>query len=77
MTTHNDVFGARATLESAYGPVTYFHLAALAKRGVQLDRLPYTVKILLENALRHLDGTLVTENELLALANWRPGRPGR
>ncbi len=47
MTTHNDVFGARATLESAYGPVTYFHLAALAKRGVQLDRLPYTVKIIL------------------------------
>src|SRR5579884_1150790 len=74
MTTHNDVFGARATLESAYGPVTYFHLAALTKRGVQLDRLPYTVKILLENALRHLDGTLVTEDEVLSLANWKPGQ---
>ncbi len=77
MTTHNDVFGARATLESAYGSVTYFHLAALAKRGVQLDRLPYTVKIILENALRHLDGTLVTEDEVLALANWRPGQAGQ
>src|SRR5579875_1532403 len=77
MTTHDDVFGARATLESAYGPVTYFHLAALAKRGAQLDRLPYTVKIILENALRHLDGALVTEDEVLALADWQPGQAGQ
>jgi aconitase A len=77
MTTHKDVFGARATLESAYGPVTYFHLAALAKRGVQLDRLPYTVKIILENVLRHVDGTLVTEDEVLSLAQWKPGQAGQ
>ncbi|HET9919753.1 MAG TPA: aconitate hydratase AcnA, partial [Ktedonobacteraceae bacterium] len=74
MTTHDDVFGARATLEGVHGPVTYYQLAALAKRGVQLERLPYTVKIILENVLRHVDGTLVTEEEVLSLANWKPGQ---
>src|SRR5579883_3393936 len=74
MTTSNDVFGARQTLEVAGGPVIYYRLDSLTKRGVQgLDRLPYTVKILLENALRHVDGEIVTEKEVLALANWTPG----
>ena len=54
MTTHNDVFGARATLEGVHGTVTYYHLGALAQRGIQgLERLPFTVKIILENALRY------------------------
>ncbi len=75
MTTSNDVFGARQTLEVAGGPVIYYRLDSLTKRGVQgLDRLPYTVKILLENALRHVDGEIVTEKEVLALANWVPGQ---
>jgi aconitase A len=75
MTTSNDVFGARQTLEVAGGPVIYYRLSSLTQRGVQgLDRLPYTVKILLENALRHVDGEIVTENEVLALANWMPGK---
>ena len=33
MTTHNDVFGARATLEGVQGTVTYYRLNALAQRG--------------------------------------------
>src|SRR5579885_1324661 len=75
MTTSNDVFGARQTLEVAGGPVIYYRLSSLTQRGVQgLDRLPYTVKILLENALRHVDGEIVTEKEVLALANWVPGQ---
>ncbi len=45
MTTNSDVFGARATLQSEFGTVTYYRLNALAGRGVQgLERLPYTVK---------------------------------
>jgi aconitase A len=39
-----------------------------------LDRLPFTVKILLENALRHAGGELVSEEEVLSLARWVPGQ---
>ncbi len=75
MNARHDMLGARTTLKSAKGTVIYYQLAALAKRGVQgLDRLPFTVKILLENALRHAGGELVGEDDVLSLARWAPGR---
>src|SRR5712691_1116249 len=75
MTAHNDVFGARAKLQGAAGNVIYYRLDALAERGVTgLERLPYTVKIVLENLLRNVGGGLVHEDEVDSLARWVPGR---
>ena len=75
MATHKDVFGARATLKSDYGTVFYAQLAALTKSGVQgFERLPVTVKIILENLVRHTDGELLTEDDVLTLARWAPGQ---
>ncbi len=72
--TYNDVFGARSTLEGAYGNITYYKLAALAAKGVEnLDRLPFTVRIVLENLLRNAGNGIVSENDVLALARWTPG----
>jgi aconitate hydratase len=74
MTTSNDPFGARSTLQLADGTIEYYRLQSLAARGVAgQERLPYTVRILLENALRLCDGRLVTEDEVLQLARWQPG----
>ncbi len=64
-------FGARATLSSATTgqTVTYFALEALRGRpGIDLDRMPVTVKILVENLLRQVDGHFVTEEDVLTLA---------
>jgi aconitase A len=75
MTAYSDIFGARARLKSARGTVIYYQLEALKKRGAQgLDGLPYTVKILLENVLRHAGGELVREEDVLSLARWVPGQ---
>src|SRR5437660_9657985 len=75
MTTHKDIFGARATLQGAQRKVTYYQLDVLTKHGVQgLDRLPFTIKILLENALRFAGGELVNEDDVLSLARWVPGQ---
>ncbi|GCE05811.1 aconitate hydratase AcnA [Dictyobacter aurantiacus] len=75
MTMYKDVFGARSTLEGAYGTVHYYRLAALAERGVQgLDRLPFTIKVILENLLRHVGNDLVTEEDVRSLAGWTPGK---
>src|SRR5438874_2079553 len=50
MSTHTDMFGARARLKSAFGDVTYFRLGSLAQRGIKgMEKLPYTVRIILEN----------------------------
>ncbi len=50
-------------------------LPALSDAGVgSIDRLPYSLKVLLENMLRHHDGVRVTDDDLTALATWSGGR---
>ncbi len=68
-----DVFGARGTLATGQGSVTVFRLQALEKSGIvpRLDRLPFSVKILLEGVLHSVDGELVTENDVRSLARWQ------
>ena len=78
MTANKDLFGARTTLQGVSRKITYFHLDALTQRGVKgIDRLPFTVKIILENALRYAGGELVTENDVLSLARWEPGQASK
>ncbi|MCC6847170.1 MAG: aconitate hydratase AcnA [Deltaproteobacteria bacterium] len=73
MTTSSDAFGARARLAGTALAVEYYRLGALAKeRGVALDRLPITVKILLENVLRHQGKPFSDPADVLTLARWDP-----
>jgi aconitate hydratase len=65
-----DSFGARSALEVGGNDYEIFRLDAV-KEG-HVDRLPYSLKILLENLLRHEDGRDVTRDDILALANWDP-----
>ena len=75
MTAYKDAFGARARMEGVQENIYYYRLDALTQHGVQgLDRLPFTVKIVLENLLRHLDDELVNADDVLSLANWTPGK---
>src|SRR4051794_11650916 len=64
-----DAFGARAPLGP--GLPDLYRLDVLAGR-VDLDRAPVTLKILLENVLRHAGGGLVEPGDVEALAAWRP-----
>ncbi len=84
----SNVLGARGTLETAQGKVTICRLQALEKAGIvsRLDRLPFSIRILLEGVLRSVDGELVTEADVRNLARWRasaapdmevPFMPGR
>ncbi len=41
-------------------------------KGTKVSRLPYSLKVLLENLLRHEDGVNVTRDDIMALANWDP-----
>jgi aconitate hydratase len=69
-TTHPNSFKAAATLESGAQKVNYFKLSAL--EGVNLARLPYSLRILLENLLRCEDGKTVTADDIRFLASWDP-----
>ena len=65
-----DSFKARTTLACGSNNFEIFSLAALKGRNVA--RLPYSLKILLENLLRFEDGVNVTRDDVEALLNWDP-----
>jgi aconitate hydratase len=64
-----DSFGARSTLEVSGGEYEIHRLDALQKK-FDVARLPYSLKVLLENALRLEDGTSVTGEDVEAIATW-------
>ena len=67
-TQHPDSFGSKATLTSGSQTVTYFSLQAL--KDYDLTKLPFSLRILLENLLRHEDGRTVTADDIKFLAQW-------
>jgi aconitate hydratase len=68
---HPDSFGARAGLEIGGRTLEIFRLDALAQQ-FDITRLPYALKVLLENLLRSEDGELVRAGDIEALAGWDP-----
>ena len=73
-----DPFSARSTLSTPFGEtVTYYRLEALEEQGLaNLDTLPFTVRILLENALRYAGGEFVDAEIVKTLARWEPRPTG-
>ena len=65
-------FSSRAVLKSGNKQYTIFRMPALAERGFNLSRLPFSLKILLENLLRREDGVNVTASDIEFLAKWDP-----
>ena len=63
-------FASRAKLASGNRSYTIYRLPALAARGFNLSRLPFSLKILLENLLRREDGVNVTAADIEFLARW-------
>ena len=67
--SHTDSFNVRSTLDVGGTQYEIFRLDRL-KTQFDLGRLPYSLKILLENLLRHEDGSSVTAADVEALATW-------
>src|SRR5271165_1807538 len=63
-------FSSKAVLTSGNRSYTFYRLPALTDRGFDLSRLPFSLKILLENLLRREDGVNVTASDIEFLANW-------
>ena len=70
--SHPDSFTSQSTLSSGSKNYHFFSLKALEGTGVNLARLPFSLRILLENLLRHEDGRTVTAEDIKFLANWNP-----
>lgn len=68
-----DYFNARSTLKTLHGAYSFYHLLALEKAGlVHLDRLPFSIRILLESVLRQCNESEINCQDVVRLAGWQP-----
>ena len=82
-----DYFNARDRLTTSHGDYTIYRLDKLEKDGLtKLDRLPFSIRVMLESVLRQCDEKAITKGDVENLAGWAPRvdkrpvlpfRPGR
>jgi aconitate hydratase len=64
-------FGSRATVSLGSEQAAVYRLGELARQGIaELDRLPFSIRVLLENVLRHAGRGVVTEDHVRGLGAW-------
>jgi len=68
--TGQDSLHTRSTLEAGGKQYAYYSLSKAAETLGDVSRLPFSMKVLLENLLRFEDGTTVTRDDLQAMADW-------
>jgi aconitate hydratase len=73
-----DPFGALTEIDLPEGKTSFYRIAKLEEDGIvsSLDRLPFSIRILLENALRKAGEGYVTEEDVKAVAAWSPTNAG-
>jgi len=67
-----DPYQIKRLLNTKNGTFTYYSLAELAKQGRGINKLPFSIRILLENALRNFDDFAITEESIETILNWKP-----
>jgi len=67
---HPNSFKARKSLKVGSKSYTYYSLKAVEKEVGDLSRLPFSLRVLMENLLRHEDGTTVKKADIAAFADW-------
>ena len=69
-----DSLNTRRTLNVGGKEYDYYSLSAASEKIGDVSRLPYTLKVLLENLLRYEDGVTVSTEDVQALADWQKNR---
>ncbi len=73
-----DPFGARDQFDTGNGSATIYRLSKLQEAGLgEVDRLPFSIRVLLEAVLRNCDGFSVTEEDVKNLAAWNAAAPAK
>jgi len=78
MSSNFNSFGARDTFSVNGKDIGIFRLSTLQEKGLgEIDKLPYSIRVLLESVLRNCDGQTVTEDDVKALASWNAADPAK
>lgn len=76
MNSPQDRLGTRTSFDTGSGTASYYSLNKLAEQGHSgIHKLPFSIKVLLESALRNCDGYVVSEDDVKKLADYNPQNP--
>jgi aconitate hydratase len=67
-----DPYSSKKILDSGRGKLTYWSLQSIQDAGFNVDQLPFSIRILLENALRNFDDFGITKEHIDTIASWNP-----
>jgi aconitate hydratase len=67
-----DPYQIKKILNTKNGTFTYYSLAELEKQGYAINKLPFSIRILLENALRNFDNFAITQQNIETILQWKP-----
>ena len=67
-----DLYQIKKLLKTKNGTFTYYSLQELEKQGYNIGKLPFSIRILLENALRNFDDFAITKENVETILNWIP-----
>jgi len=68
----NDYLKITRQLNTAKGNFNYYSLPELQKQGYNIEKMPFSIRILLENVLRNFDDFAITKENVATLLNWQP-----
>src|SRR5690554_7864524 len=67
-----DLFGIKKQLHSKNGSLDHWSLTAHQIQGYKIEKLPFSIRILLENVLRKFDDFAITKENVETLLQWKP-----
>lgn len=68
----NDIYHIKKLLNTKNGTFTYYSLPEMQKQGYNIEKMPFSIRILLENVLRNFDDFAITRENIETLLNWKP-----
>lgn len=68
----NDIYQIKKLLNTKNGTYTYYSLPEMQRQGFDIEKMPFSIRILLENALRNFDDFAITRENIETLLNWKP-----
>lgn len=69
-----DIFRVKKSLKINGAESTYYSLSELQRQGFNIGTLPFSIRILLENALRNYDGFAITKENIETILHWNPNK---
>ena len=68
----NDIYQIKKLLNTKNGTFSYYSLAEMQAKGFDIEKMPFSIRILLENVLRNFDDFAITKENIETILNWKP-----